>query len=126
MALDIAAMADNEVRAHERLQEPAVAAECAHLAKLLGEFTLGGGAAAGQRWLAFHAVGGVAGAGAGTAGAYARRAASATAQGAAVGEADFTDMFNKAAPLRRRKVFMLKVRQRAGSAVAAPTHADAC
>lgn len=83
--------------------------ESPYLVKLLGEFTLSSGAAEGQRWLAFHSVGGLSGAGAGSAGGYALAAMKATADGAVLGQGEFMDMFNKDGPLRRRKGFILKV-----------------
>lgn len=91
------------------LQEPSVPRESPYLVKLMGQFTLSSGASEGQRWLAFHSVGGLSGAGAGSAGAYSLAAAKATAEGAVLGQGEFTDMFDKDGPLRRRKVFILKV-----------------
>ena len=84
--------------------------ECPYVAKLMGQFTLASGAQEGQRWLAFHSVGGLSGAGAGTAGAYSQAAAKATEEGAVLGQGEFTDMFDKGGPMRRRKIFILKVR----------------
>lgn len=87
-----------------------MAEESPYLVKLLGHFELSSGAAQGQRWLAFHSVGGVGMSGAGTAGQYALTAAKATAERKAVGEGEFTDFIEKDGPLRRRKIFILKVR----------------
>eukprot|EP00892_Ulva_mutabilis_P009344 jgi/Ulvmu1/6782/UM030_0120.1 len=101
--LDVARLADNEVRAQLRLQEPAVAAESDHVAKLLGTLTVAEGAAKGERWLLFH------NAGATSAAEYAERAAQATVDGKAVGEGEFWDQFDGGAPLKRRKLFIVKL-----------------
>lgn len=114
--LDVAGLADNEVRAQLRLQEPAVSAESDNLAKLLGTLTVESGAAKGERWLLFH------NAGATSAAEYAQRAAQATVDGTAVGEGEFWDKFDSAGPLKRRKIFLVKVRCRP-SPPAAPTAA---
>lgn len=79
-------------------------AESENVAKLLGTLTVEAGAAKGERWLLFHD------AGATSAAEWAQRAAQATADGAAVGEGEFWDRFDANVPIKRRKIFIVKVR----------------
>lgn len=88
-----------------------MAAESDNVAKLLGTLTVEGGAAKGERWLLFHD------AGATSAAEWAKSAAQATADGAAVGEGEFWDRFDATMPIKRRKIFIVKVRRDAGAPV---------
>jgi hypothetical protein len=98
------AMAANELRAHARLQPPAVPAESNRLLKLLGGLVVQQGASRGEQWLLFRNQG------IQSAAQYASLAAEAFARGKAVGEGEFFDRWDKARPLKQRRVFVKKVR----------------
>jgi hypothetical protein len=100
---DVDALAANELRAHARLQPPEVKEEGQYVAKLLGGLTVSNGASKGEQWLLFRNDGII------TAAEYAARAAQATQKGQTVGEGEFWDRFNTRAPLKRRKIFIMKV-----------------
>ena len=98
------AMAANELRAHARLQPPAVSRESNRMLKLMGGLVAEKGANKGEQWLLFRNQG------IASAANYAGLAAQATQKQEAVGEGEFLDRWDRGRPLKQRKLFVLKVR----------------
>jgi hypothetical protein len=98
------AMATNELVAHYRVQAPCVPSDSRFLAYLLGALEVERGASKGEQWLLFENRG------IQSAAQYADAASKAFAAGRAVGEGEFWDKFEPSRPLRRRKLFITKVR----------------
>jgi len=95
-------MAMNELVVHRSLQTGGK--DPTNVVKLLGGMVSMGGAASGEQWLVFR--GGRDGTV--TLEQYCKMAASARAQGQAVGEGEAWDRFDPQKPLRRRQAFMIK------------------
>ena len=97
-------MAANEERAHRRLQEPFVPRDSPFVSLLMGTLVVTRGASKGERWLLFENRG------IQSAAQYAGAAAAAFAAGTSLGEGEFWDRFDARRPLRRRRLFVVKVR----------------
>lgn len=106
--IDADAMAANELATHAVLQDISEAARCKNLVFLFGGFQT----STGEQWLVFRDDGQI------TAADYAKAASKATADGQAVGQWEFLDTFDNSRPIKRRRVFIIKLLRGAFSALA--------